>query len=114
MDLELVEDARRERELRGAGAVDEDVAVARCLLGLAHRRPDVGHVPDEPPLPDVDPGLPAGDDEARHAIVVVAAPAARRLERLGAGDDRPGGHELVDGLAARGGVEAARLPGEVG
>ena len=41
----------------------------------------------------------AGEDEDRHAIVVVAAPAARRLEGPPAGDDRPGGHELVDDLA---------------
>jgi hypothetical protein len=29
---------------------------------------------------DVDAGLVAGEDEDRHAVVVVAAPAARRLE----------------------------------
>ena len=31
MDLELVEDAGGERELRGSGAVDQDVLVARGL-----------------------------------------------------------------------------------
>jgi hypothetical protein len=46
----------------------------------------------------------AAVDEDRHAVVVVAAPAARRLEGSPAGDDRPGGHELVDDLA----VDAAR------
>ena len=34
MELELVEDAGRERELGDAGAVDKHVLVARSLLGL--------------------------------------------------------------------------------
>jgi len=41
----------------------------------------------------------ARDDEDRHAVVVVAAPAASGLEGPPAGDDRPGGHELVEDLA---------------
>src|SRR3954451_10824475 len=41
----------------------------------------------------------AGQDEDRHAIVVVAAPAASGLERAAAGDNRPSRHELIDDLA---------------
>ena len=38
MDLELVEDAGGECELRGSGAVDQHVLVARSLLGLGSSR----------------------------------------------------------------------------
>jgi hypothetical protein len=41
-------------------------------------------------------GVLAGEDEDRHAVVVVVVPAAGRLEPPSAGDDRAGGHELVD------------------
>ena len=92
MDLELVEDAGGERELRDRGAVDQHVLVARRPLGLCHRGPDVVHIGDERPLPDVDAGLVAAEDADRHAVVVVAAPAASGLEGPPAGDDRPGGH----------------------
>jgi hypothetical protein len=51
MNLELVKDAGSERELRGSGAVDQHVLVARSLLGLGHRGPDVGHVGNQRPLP---------------------------------------------------------------
>jgi hypothetical protein len=39
VELELVEDAFSECELRGPGAVDQHVPVARSLLGLGHRWP---------------------------------------------------------------------------
>ena len=57
MDLQLVEDAGGERELRGRGAVDHHVLLARGLLGLAERRLDVGHVGDERPRPNVEAAL---------------------------------------------------------
>jgi hypothetical protein len=41
--------------------------------------------------------------------VMVAAPAARRLEGPPAGDDRSGGHELVDDLAVDAVVRSDRL-----
>jgi hypothetical protein len=49
----------------------------------------------------------AAQDEDRHAVVVVAAPAASRLEGSPAGDDGPGRHELVDYLGVDAG-QAAR------
>src|SRR5829696_3245870 len=104
MELELVEDAGGKRELRGAGAVDQHVLVARSLLGSRHRSRDVVEVGDQRPPRDVDAGLVAREDEDRDAVVVVAAPAARRLEGSSAGDDCAGGHELVDHLA----VDSAR------
>jgi hypothetical protein len=51
MDPELVEDAGSECELRGSGAVDQHVLVARGPLGLGHRRPDVGTWVNQRPLP---------------------------------------------------------------
>jgi hypothetical protein len=41
MDLELVQDAGSQRELRGSGTVDQHVLVPRSPLGLGHRGPDV-------------------------------------------------------------------------
>ena len=40
----------------------------------------------------------AAQDEDRHAVVVVAAPALGELERPPADDDRPGGQGLVHDL----------------
>src|SRR4029453_9564396 len=99
VELELVEDPGSERELRGCGAVDQHVLAARSLLRPGDRGLDVGHVGDQWPLSDVDARLPPAEDEDRHAVVVDTAPAARGLEGPPAGDDRPGGHELVDDLA---------------
>ena len=77
MELELVEHAGSERELGGPGAVDQHVLVARRLLRLTHRARHVAHVADQRPLcPAL--GLLAGEDEDRHAVVVVAVPAAGR------------------------------------
>jgi hypothetical protein len=95
VELELVQHAGGEREPGNTGAVHEHVPVARRFLRSGHRGRDVAHVADERPARDVDAGLVARDDEDRHAVVVVAAPAARRLERPPAGDDCAGGHELV-------------------
>ena len=99
MELELVEDAGGKRELRDSGPVDQHVHVARSLLGVGHRSRDVVDVGDERPLRDVDAGLMAGEDKDRDAIVVVTAPAARRLECSPAGDGRAGRHEFIDDLA---------------
>ena len=52
-------------------------------------------------------GLMAGEDEDRHAVVVVAGPAARRLKGPPAGDDSPSGHQLVEDL----GVDARQTAG---
>jgi hypothetical protein len=49
MDLELVEDAGSERELRGCGAVDQHVLVARSRLRLGHRGLDVVQIRDQRP-----------------------------------------------------------------
>src|SRR6266508_831733 len=107
MELELVENARGECELRGGGAVDQHVLVARRLLGSSHRARHVVHVSDQRPLAHVDAGLVAAKDPDRHAVVMVAAPAAGRLEGPPAGDDRASGHELFDDLA----VDTARPAG---
>ena len=95
MELDLVEDAGRERQLRYPGAVDEHVLVACGLLDSIHRGRDVVNGSDQRPLPNVDTRLPPVEDEDRYAVVVVAAPAARRLEGSAASDDGSGGHELV-------------------
>src|SRR5215207_2917098 len=87
MDLELVENAGSERELCGSGAVDQHVVVARSLPGLGHRGPDVVHIGDQRPLSHLAAGLTTAQDEDRHAVVVVAAPAAGRLEGPPARDD---------------------------
>jgi hypothetical protein len=102
MELEFVEDAGGRCELGGSGAVDEHVLVGRRLLGLVIAVVMSLTLGDERPLRYVDAGLVAGDDEDRHAVVVVAAPAARRLERPSTGDDRAGGHELIDDLTIDG------------
>ena len=90
MELELVEDAGGKCQLRDCGAVDQHVLVARSLLGPSHRSRDVVQVGDQRPLPDVDSGLLAAEDEDRHAIVVVPAPAAGRFEGPPASDGRSG------------------------
>src|SRR5918996_1320824 len=106
MEFDLVEDAGAESELCDSGAVHQYVLPDGALFCLRHRTPDVAYVGHERPLRDVDAGLVSGDDEDRHAVVVIAAPAVRELEGSSASDDRAGGHELVDDLA----VDAARPP----
>src|SRR3954469_24715952 len=105
MDLELVEDAGGQRELRGSCAVNENVPVARCSLCLGHGGSDVVYVGDERPLRRRAVRLAAGEDEDRDAVVVVAAPVAGRLDRPAPGDDRSGRHRLAGNLA----VHAAEL-----
>jgi hypothetical protein len=78
--------------------------VACGLPGSSHCSRDVVDVGDQRPLPEAG-GVLASENEDRHAVVMVAAPAACRFEGPSAGDDRPGGHELVDDLA----VDAARM-----
>ena len=87
----LVEDAGGQCELCGPGAVHEHVLVARGLLGLAHRGRHVGHVGDQRPVGSVSAPA-AGEDEDRHAVVVVAAPTVGGHEGPPARDHRPGGH----------------------
>ena len=83
VELELVEDAGGQSELRGCGAVDQHVLVARRVLGLSHRARHVIHVCDQRPLADVDAGLVAAQDPDRHAVVMVAAqpPAGSKVRR---------------------------------
>src|SRR5438046_10458900 len=107
MELELVEETGSERELGGSGAVNQHVILARRALGLGHRALDVVHISDQRPLAHVDARLAAAEDPDRHAVVVVAAPAARRLEGPPAGDDRAGSTDLVKKLA----VDACRTVG---
>jgi hypothetical protein len=109
MELELVEDAGGECELRDCRAMDQHVAVARSLLGSSHRSSNVVQVGDQRPLPQLG-GVVAGEDEDRYAVVVIAAPAAGRLEGSPAGDDCAGGHELVVQLA----VHTRRAAGNPG
>jgi hypothetical protein len=73
---------------------------------LSHRARDVVHVGDQRPLGHV-VGIAAGEDEDRHAVVVVAAPEAGRLDGPPAGDDGPGGHGLVGHLP----VDAGQIAG---
>src|SRR4051812_31052429 len=96
--LQLVQDAGRQSEPRDAGAVDEHVLVARGVLGPGHCGADVVDICDQRPLGYVDAGCGGGDDKDGHAVVMVAAPAARRLEGRATGDGRAGGHELADDL----------------
>jgi hypothetical protein len=84
------------RELGGCGAVDEHVLLARCALGLGHRALQVVRVGDQWPLAHVDAGRLAAEDPDRHAVVVVTAPAVRRLEGPPSGDDGAGSHDLVE------------------
>src|SRR5215204_1081245 len=98
VDLDFVEDAGGERELRGGGAVDQHVLVAGRLLGLGHRGGDVRQIGDQRPVVHLAVGLMAAEDEDRHAVVVVTAPATGGLEGPAAGHDRTGGHELVEDL----------------
>src|SRR5918999_3320220 len=56
VELDLVEDSGGERELRGSGAVDQHVLVARSLLCLSHCGRDVVHIGDQRPLPQIGGG----------------------------------------------------------
>jgi hypothetical protein len=113
VELELIEDTGRQRELRDRGAVHRDLLVAGGLLGASHGGFDVGDVGHERPAADVDPRLVAAEDEDRHAVVVIAAPAAGRLEGAGARHDRPRGVQLVEDLAVDvlRGVPGSRIAG---
>jgi hypothetical protein len=109
VDLDLVEDAGRQRELGDPGAVDQHVLVTCGALGLGHRGRDVVRVGDQRPPAGVCVGLAAHGDEDRHAVVVVAVPVAGGLDRAAAGDDRPRRHELVHHPAV-GAAEIHELP----
>ena len=98
-ELHLVEQPRPEAFLGGRGAVEQDVAVAGGRLGLGDAGRDVGDVARGPRRWLGRRG--AGQHEDRDAVVVVARPAARELERPPAGDDRAGGHHLVEHRRAR-------------
>jgi hypothetical protein len=54
VELDLVEDAGRERQLRYPGAMDEHVLLACGLLGSIRRGRDVVNGSDQRPLPNVD------------------------------------------------------------
>jgi hypothetical protein len=80
MDLELVEEAGHDGELRDSGALDKHVPEVRGPLGLGQRDRDVIHVGDVRPVADIDAGLTPAEDPDRHAVVMVAVPPARRLK----------------------------------
>src|SRR3954471_19750058 len=86
MDLQLVQDACGQCQPSGAGSVDQYVLVAGRVLGQAHRGRDVAYIGDPRPS-QLRIGLMTAQDEDRHAIVVVAAPAVGELERPPADDD---------------------------
>ena len=76
-------------ELRGSGPVDQHVLVAGSVLGIAHGGGEVAHVVHQRPLGLTGGCRVAAEDVDGHAVVVVAAPAARRLEGPAAGDHGP-------------------------
>jgi hypothetical protein len=96
VDLELVEHARRERELGRPRAMDQHVPFARGRLGACHRIRDIVDVRDQLPARGV--ARAAGQDEDRNPVVV-AVPLAGHLERAPADDDRAGRHQLGVDLA---------------
>jgi hypothetical protein len=88
VDLDLVEDSGRECELRDAGAADEDVLFASGLLRAGRCGLALGTA-------WICTGVLATEDEDRHAVVMVAAPAFRELEGPAASDHRAGVHHLA-------------------
>ena len=98
VELEFIEEAGGERALGGCGAVDQHVLLARGALGLGDRAVEIVHIGDQRPLAHIDPGGWRLGSRSE-AVVVVAAPAVRGLERPPAGDDRAGGHQLLEHLA---------------
>jgi hypothetical protein len=64
VDLELVEESGPQGALCGAGAVNQHVAVAGCLLGVADGGVEVAHVVHERPVGGPGGGLVAVDDMA--------------------------------------------------
>src|SRR3712207_6857047 len=63
-------------------------------LFRSHRGGDVAHVAHVRRPGGRVVGLAAGEHQDRHAVVVVARPAARDVEGAAADDDRAGAHEL--------------------
>jgi hypothetical protein len=100
VDLQLVEDARGESKLRSLGAMDQHVLPVGGFPGLNHRPFDIGDVVDQWVLIVVTLGPVARENEDGHAVMVVPAPAASDVEGSAADDDRSGGHQLVEDLAA--------------
>ena len=64
-----------------------------------HRLGDIVEHRDQRPLGDRVGRPGAGEDEDRHAFVVVAMPPVRRFDRAAPGDDRAARHHLVHHFA---------------
>ena len=96
MDLKFVKETGCEHELRDRGPVDEHFLLARGSCGLGHCGSEVVDVGDQRPLARVDAGFLAAVDPDRHAVVVVTAPAARRLEGPPTSDDCAGAHHFCE------------------
>jgi hypothetical protein len=113
VELDFVEDACRQCGRGDADAVDENVAVARRLFGARDRLAHVVQDRDQRPLFDVGRRAGPGEDEDRHAVVMVAVPPARRFDRAAARDHRAGRPDLVHRLSVDvvGPAGHATLPG---
>jgi hypothetical protein len=100
MDLHLAEQPRPQQRLRRAGTVHHHVATARCGPGPLGAVFDVG---DElrAARRDICVVEIMGEDEDRHAVVVITLPAPGQLEGAPAGDHRACRHGLAEHLSAR-------------
>src|SRR5439155_3600448 len=79
VDLDLIEDARGESELRRSSPVHQHVLVAGGFLGALGRRGHVRDVGDERVRRVT--RYAAGEDEDRHAVMMIAGPGAGEVER---------------------------------
>jgi hypothetical protein len=89
-----------QQRLGGAGPVHQHGPIARRGPGQLRALLDVG---DEPGAARRDVALVdvPGEDEDRHAVVVVALPPPGELERAPAGDHGPGRQCLAEDLTVR-------------
>jgi len=100
MDLHLVEQPGPQRRLRRAGTVHHHGAIARRGPGLLSAVFDVG---DElrTARRNISVVDAMGEDEDRHAVVVITLPAPGQLEGAPAGDHRACRHEVAEHLSVR-------------
>jgi hypothetical protein len=95
MDLHLVEQPCQQQRLRRAGTVHHHGTIARRGPGPPGAVFDVG---DEPRAArrDISVVDAMGQDEDRHAVVVITLPAPGQLEGAPAGDHRACRQELAE------------------